>query len=149
MGALADVFGIDWKLLIIQLINFGVLLGALSYFLYRPILSLLDERKKIIEKGVADAEAAAEARASADTERKETIGKAVSEASLIIDSAKKEASKKGAAMVHEASEKGAQMVKDAQAAAEEEKRKKIKEAEQEIAKMIVLGIEKTVREKNV
>lgn len=147
MGALADVFGIDWKLLVIQIINFSVLLGALSYFLYRPILALLDERKKIIEKGVSDAEAAAAAKESAELERTETVGKAVAEAAAIIDSAKKEAGTKGTQMIHEASLKSEQIVKDAEAAAEEAKRRTVKEAEAEIAKMIVLGIEKTVREK--
>jgi len=56
MEEIAKVFGLDWKLLIIQAVNFGVLLLVLWYFLYKPVLKMLDERRGKIQKGVEDAE---------------------------------------------------------------------------------------------
>ena len=42
--------GIDWRLLIAQLINFSVLLFVLYKFLYHPILNILEKRRKQIEE---------------------------------------------------------------------------------------------------
>jgi F0F1-type ATP synthase membrane subunit b/b' len=53
MGDLFAAFGINWKLLVIQAVNFGVLLLALWYFLYTPVLTMIDERKKIASKVIS------------------------------------------------------------------------------------------------
>lgn len=58
MSTFIEKFGIDWKLMIAQLINFGVVFFVLRAFAYKPILKLLDERKKKIEDGLAFAEKA-------------------------------------------------------------------------------------------
>jgi F-type H+-transporting ATPase subunit b len=52
LGAL----GIDFKLLIAQIINFGILLAILVKILYRPILKALEERKQRIEESLKKAE---------------------------------------------------------------------------------------------
>ena len=45
-----EALGIDIKLLIVQIVNFGILFFVLKKFLYKPILKLLDERKKEVER---------------------------------------------------------------------------------------------------
>jgi N utilization substance protein A len=50
MEQLFTTFGVNWKLLVIQAVNFTVLLTALSYFLYRPLMKVLDDRKATIAK---------------------------------------------------------------------------------------------------
>lgn len=147
MEAILDVFGIDWKLLVVQTVNFLVLLAALGYFLYRPIMKLLDDRKKIVSDGVINAEKAERALAEATKESEAQIGRAAFEANVLVEKAKKEAMAKGSVIVRDAEERGSALVREAEAAAAEEKRRKVQEAEQEIARMVVLGIEKTVRAK--
>lgn len=44
-----ESLGIDLKLLISQIINFGLLFIILSKLLYKPIQKLLDDRKKAVE----------------------------------------------------------------------------------------------------
>ena len=39
MNELFAAFGIDWKLLLAQGVNFGIVLVALWYFLYRPVMT--------------------------------------------------------------------------------------------------------------
>src|SRR3989344_4665432 len=68
MSDLLTVFGINWKLLIVQAINFGLLMVLLWYFLYTPVLRLVDERRKKIAEGVKNADDAAEALAASETE---------------------------------------------------------------------------------
>jgi F-type H+-transporting ATPase subunit b len=49
MEEITKVFGIDWRLFIIQAINFGLVVFLLSKFLYKPILNVIEERRKIIK----------------------------------------------------------------------------------------------------
>ncbi len=50
--------GIDWKILIGQIINFVILLWLLKKFAYKPFLSILEKRKTQIEEGIKKSEEA-------------------------------------------------------------------------------------------
>lgn len=58
MGELFSTFGINGKLLLMQSVNFGLLLLVLWKFVYRPVLTMIDERREKIAEGVRIAEAA-------------------------------------------------------------------------------------------
>ena len=58
MSELLSQLGIDWHLLLSQMINFGILLLVLWYFIYKPLLKLLHDRRDKIELGVLKAEEA-------------------------------------------------------------------------------------------
>ena len=88
MAELFAAFGINWKLLLAQGFNFGLLLLALWWFLYRPVLGMLDERRGVIEKGVKDAAAAGEMLARADGEGKEIVTKASQAAEALAATAR-------------------------------------------------------------
>ena len=47
--------GINWGLLIAQIVNFLIVMGVLGFFLYRPILNLLDARTERIRKAMEEA----------------------------------------------------------------------------------------------
>jgi len=47
-----EQLGIDWKILIGQIINFAILLYLLKRFAYKPFFEILEKRKKTIEEGV-------------------------------------------------------------------------------------------------
>jgi F-type H+-transporting ATPase subunit b len=83
--------GIDWRLLIAQLINFLILLFILYRFLYKPVINLLDNRKEKIEKGLRDAkQLGAELEKTKELQAAE-IKKAKQEAMTIIKEAQKTA----------------------------------------------------------
>ena len=50
MAELFTNLGINWKVLIAQIINFGILLFLLKYFLYGPVMKMLDSRKEKLEQ---------------------------------------------------------------------------------------------------
>lgn len=52
---LLQKLGVEPLVLIAQVVNFGILLGALWVILYRPVLRLLEQRRKTIEEGLANA----------------------------------------------------------------------------------------------
>jgi len=48
--------GIDWRLLIAQLVNFVILFTALTFLLYKPLIAALDKRRAKIAESLANAE---------------------------------------------------------------------------------------------
>jgi F-type H+-transporting ATPase subunit b len=147
MEQLIHAFGIDIKLITIQIVNFVVLLVALSYFLYTPILKLLRERQETIAKGIEDAEDAAKAKAHAQEEKQSVLASAQQSASEIVDRAKSQAKVKEDEILSAAQEKASAAVADALAKGEALKAKAIKDSEAEIARLAILAAEKVLKEK--
>ena len=146
MDQIIEAFGINWKLIVVQLVNFGILLAALSYFLYKPVMRMLEERGQKIAQGMKDAEEAANAKATAETEKQAVVAAAHGEAAEIALRARTHAEVVGEEVVKEAQAKAAAIVTEAEARALEEKRKAQKESEAEITKLAILATEKLLRE---
>jgi F-type H+-transporting ATPase subunit b len=81
-------FGLETKLFLFQLINFLIIVGILTKFLYKPIKKMLDERKGKIEQSLRDAEEARIALDSAGEERKKILNQAKKDADDLNASAK-------------------------------------------------------------
>jgi F-type H+-transporting ATPase subunit b len=145
MQEILHAFGIDWRLIVIQIFNFGILVAALWYFLYTPVLKLLAEREEKIKQGLADAEAAATSRHTADTEKAEVLKGAHSEAQQVVARANAHADERAKALHAEAQEKIARDIAQAKMTADEIKLRAVKESEAEIAKLAFLGAEKVLR----
>lgn len=147
MESLIHAFGIDLKLITIQVINFVVLAAALTYFLYKPILRILEEREEKIKQGVSDAEAAKKAKEQAEDERKGILTEAHKASAEVAQRAEQHAKESAAAIAAAADQEAAHKLKLAEekaAALQEEARKK---SEAEIAKLAVLAAEKVLKEK--
>jgi F-type H+-transporting ATPase subunit b len=144
MDQLLEAFGINGKLLLAQLINFGVLFVALTYLLYKPTMKLLDERARKVAQGVEDAERAAEKLAQADTEATTVVNAAETEAEGIVASAREEATSEKTRIVKEADARAAAIAKDAEARAAETAAKTLRDSEKEIARLAVLAAAKAM-----
>jgi F-type H+-transporting ATPase subunit b len=141
MEEITHAFGIDWRLIVIQMFNFALLMGALWYFLYTPVLKLLSDREAKLKQGVLDAEKAAEARKEADSEKGVILKEARVEAEGIVVSAKIHAEEKGGTIVRDAEAKATRMLEDARARALHEQAQARKASEAEIAQAAVLAAE--------
>lgn len=147
MEQLIHAFGLDAKLIVIQIFNFVILTALLTYFLYNPILKVLRERREKIEQGIQDADAAAAAKAAATEEKQAILTAAHKEAEEVGVRAKQFADEKTASIVAAADEKAAQIIKVAEQKGEDIKVRAHKESEAEIAKLAILAAEKVLREK--
>ncbi len=147
MADLLSLFGIDWKLLVMQIINFGVLLAALTYFLYKPVLKVLEDRRKKIAQGVQDAIDAKKALESAEENADDIIGSATSKADEIIITAKNNAEEKGKEIIKDAEERGERIESDAQAKAAEAAKRALDGSNQEIARTAILAAERLLKKK--
>ena len=142
MQEIIQAFGIDWRLIVIQIFNFSILVGVLWYFLYTPVLKLLSEREAKIKKGISDAEKAEEALKLADSEKTDILKAAHVEAGQIHARATVTAEEKASALMKDAEMKIARDIESAKGLAEEIKSQALKESEAEVARLSFLAAEK-------
>jgi len=110
--------GIDLKLIVYQLINFLLLVGALTYILHKPLTKLLDKRSEEIKEGLDNAAKAKEALAKATEKQEEMLA---------------EAERKGHALIEEVRLQSKELEKQLEAKAEERAERVLAHAEEEIA----------------
>ncbi|MBI5456651.1 F0F1 ATP synthase subunit B [Candidatus Kaiserbacteria bacterium] len=148
MTELFAAFGINWKLLLIQALNFGILLVILWKYLYTPVLKIIEDRKKKIEEGVQNADEAARKLAASDGEGKEIVLQAARKAEELVAEARTRADEKRQQMIVAAEERAEAILADASARAEEAKRQALLSSEREIARTAMLAAEKILRQKS-
>ncbi|MEK7452845.1 MAG: hypothetical protein AAB614_01270 [Patescibacteria group bacterium] len=147
MDEVLKVFGVNWHLVLIQSINFGLLLIVLNRFLYKPVMKIIDERAIKIGKCVKDADEAERKLNQAEEEKKKILSTAIQDGDEIINLSRRKAEDVKASFLKEAEDKGAKILSDVIKKAEEEKRKIIENSKSEIAKITVLAVENILREK--
>lgn len=148
MESLISAFGIDIKLIIVQIINFVVLAGALSYLLYKPLLKVLEDRETKIKQGVRDADKAKEALKNAEEKERSILSEANKEAEEKIKNAKALADDKANEIIKTAEVKASEVLKNAEVRGIEIEAQIRKESEAEIAKVAILAAEKILKESN-
>jgi len=147
MLGVIEQFGVDWKLVAAETVNFLVVLGILYYFVFTKIGAMLDDRKKVIEGGVANAEQAETKLKEAEEEKKAILHKAGEDATAEVKAAVETGKMREAQIVDEANTQAAAIVENANHKGEEMKQKIVESSKEDIAKMIVLGAEKTLAAK--
>jgi F-type H+-transporting ATPase subunit b len=75
-----EALGINLGYLIVQFINFIILMIILRAWVYKPIVSMMKKRQTTIAQGLEDARVAAEARAHAEEEARQILATAQIEA---------------------------------------------------------------------
>ncbi len=133
------------KSLLIQVVNFGLLLIVLSKLLYRPLLGKMEERAQAIKKSLEEAQAA---RAEAQREREEHAAKiqaAHAEAQAIRAAALKEAAEEQRRLVEAARAEAARLVGSAKAELEQDVRRAKQELRREVSDLAISVAERVIR----
>ncbi len=147
MGELFSAFGVDWRLLIAQGVNFLIVFGGLTYFLYKPLLRMVTLREEKIRQGLNDAAEAETARAEIETQKTSILSDAQREAGQVVERAVSEAKVERSQIVKDAQARAEGVLEEASAQAEELKRRALAESDKEIAKVAILTAEKLLKEK--
>lgn len=139
-----EALGISLKEFIFYMINFLILVGVLTKFLYKPFLGVLEERKKKIQDAFDSAEMInrrADEKMANYTAR---IANVEEEGREIIKEAKQRAEAQAADIISEANEKASQIVAAAQRQIELDKQKAMDEMKQQVAALAMMAAEKIV-----
>ena len=83
--------GINLGYLLVQFLNFAILMVVINHWVVKPVLGLLEKRRETIARGLEDAREADEARARAEEEAGKIINEAQAKASDIIREATEQA----------------------------------------------------------
>lgn len=140
MSELLHNFGVDWKLLLAQAVNFGVLIFLLAKFAYRPILAMLKKRREDIEKGIRFTKDAEEQLSNADMMSERKIADARRNALVIVADAEQVAKVRKEEIAAEAARKSEEIVADARRLIGQEKAKMSEEVYGDAENLVRLGI---------
>jgi F-type H+-transporting ATPase subunit b len=83
-----EQFGLYWPNLIAQIVLFFIVYFVLSRFAFKPIMAMLEERRRRIEEGQINAEKIKQQLAEAQTKYEETLARANAEAQRLIEEVK-------------------------------------------------------------
>lgn len=143
-GDIFSALGIDWKMLVFQIVAFVVLVWLLGKFVYPILMKTVDARQADIEAGTKAAEEAKQHASKAEADVEKLMKKARSEANDIVSTAKKEA----AAAVEKAESKSKTRAERIIAEAHEQLGKDVEAAKKalhnETLELVTLATEKVV-----
>ena len=84
VAEIASTFGVDWPHLTAQVISFSIVCALLYWLAYKPVLRMLDERRKQIAQGLANTEKINAALAAIEDQRRQTIAHAQADATRLV-----------------------------------------------------------------
>ncbi len=145
MEKLVAVFGINWKLLLVQGLNFSLLLAVLYQYLYKPVLAMVDARRAKIIRAIHDAEKAEAELGQAEFEKARIIREATQRGDELIDAAKKHAETSEITIMKDAHRKAVHLLNEAERRTNREHDEMMQKAEREVARIAVLTAEKVLR----
>jgi F-type H+-transporting ATPase subunit b len=79
-----EKLGLNLGFLLVQILSFAIIFVVLRAWVYKPIMGVLDKRRKTIAQGLEDARVAAEARANAERESNKILAEAQTKAAEIV-----------------------------------------------------------------
>ena len=144
MAELFSKLGIDWRLLIANLVTFFIVLGLLAKFAFKPLMAVMERRRGVIDQSLKDAEAIKEERTALDHYKAETLKKARTEALHIVQGAKKDAEQVKQQVMAEASREASDLMVRTKQALADEQRSMIAEAKAQLADLVVQATGKLI-----
>jgi F-type H+-transporting ATPase subunit b len=133
-----EKLGINWGLLIAQLVNVILLVWLLSRFLYRPILNMLNERTQRIQDSLRDAEQVKQQLANAKRDYDAEIAKARQEAAGVLAQAQERARVQEAEIIAQARQEAERLRAEAREQALQERDQLLREVKGQVADLVTL-----------
>jgi len=123
--------------IIYQLVNFGVVFGAVTYLLYKPVQKILDDRAKRISDSLSEAEKIELEKEKIDSLKKKSKREADKEATIILENAQKAAVSKKKELVEKTKEVLQEDMKKAQASWKNEKKQLLIDSKKQMVDAVV------------
>ena len=141
---LIATLGIDWQVMVAQLVNFILLIGVLSFFVYRPVLRLLDDRRERIRKSMEDAKQIENQKRDFDQHRTAKLRTVDAESGKMLENAKQLAEGMKKEILAGAEKEAAQILAKAKQQADDDRARLMQEAQESVATMVLKMTEKVL-----
>jgi len=138
--------GIDWKLLLAQIVNFAILLFLLKKFLYKPLLTMLNTRRETIEKSLEQAKSIDDEMKVLEQRKAEVLAQAKSEADSIMEKTLKLAETKRQEAISKTKQDVAAVISEAKEKIEQERREALDHAKQELSLLVMQASHKVIED---
>lgn len=139
-------FGLNGKIFVAQLVNFGLVLLVLWRFAYRPIVAMLEARSEKIEKSVREAQEIEKRMKTTQVEREEMMKQARLDAQDVVRKASDHAEARGKAMSEKARAEVERIVAQGKVQMASEREKMLSEVRSEVVHLAMLAAEKILGE---
>lgn len=133
----ADTFGWNPWLFFSQVISFGIVAFLLQRFAYKPILAMLEDRRRTIEEGQLNAEKIRKELAEAEKRYQEIIAKANADGQRMIDEARESSAHLAERKQLEAVAAAEQILAKAKEAAALEHERQMQTLKRELGRLVV------------
>lgn len=139
--------GFDWRLALLNLFNFLIIFFLLKRYLFGPVMNKLDERRKMVEKGVEDAQKAETSLVMAKQEAEKLTDKARKEANKIMEEAHERAAAHAESVKEKTAKEVESMIAQAKESIEAQKAEMSEELRAETVSLVLQVTEKVLSEK--
>ena len=133
----AETFGWNWHLFLSQVISFCIVAFLLQRFAYKPILAVLEERRRTIEEGQLNAEKIKKQLTEAEARYAEILTKANAEAQKMIDQARESSAHLAERKQQEAIAAAEQIIAKAREASAIEHDRTMESLKRELGRLVV------------
>ncbi len=144
MAELIHKLGLNVTSLVAQIINFTILALVLWRFAYKPVVSLLEERRAKIKKSMDDAAAIAAQRKMAEIERQKQLAATQEESKKLLTQAKKSGEELKHRLLTEAEKEQDKIIAQATVAARLAKADAQKELQHEVANLVLKATQRVL-----
>jgi len=134
---IARTFGVDWPHLLTQLVSFSIVCLLLYKLAYKPVLAMLEERRKQIATGLANAEKIKAELDRIEVQRQEILAKASAEGASLIEDARAAAARVEKQETQRAIASAEQIIAKAHEAAEQDRAQMLADLKREIGRLVV------------
>jgi len=134
---IARTFGVDWQHLIAQIISFCIVCALLYKFAYKRVLTMLEDRRKEIGEGLANAEKIKSELARTEAQRQEVMATANANAMKLIDEARAAAARVQERETQKAIAAAEQIIVKAREAAAQDHARMLAELKREVGRLVV------------
>jgi len=129
--------GIEWRMLLAQLINFSIVFFLLWRFAYKPIFAMLEARRQKVAEGLANAEKIKAELARTEAERKRVLAQAGDVANQMIEEGRTAAARVREVETQKAIAAAEQIMAKAREAAAQDHARMLAELKSEVGRLVV------------
>ena len=144
IGDTAREFGVDWPHFIAQVVSFCIVAILLYRFAYKPVLTVLEERRKHIEEGLANAEKIKGELARTEAARQEILNQTNVQATRLIEEARAAAARVQEQETQKAIAAAQEIVEKAREATQAEYARMLADLRREVGRLVVATTGKVV-----
>ena len=137
VGDTAKAFGVDWPHFIAQVISFGIVAFLLHKFAYKRVLDMLEERRRRIAEGLANADKIKAELAKAEVQRQEIMAQANAQATKLIEEARAAAARVQEQETQKAISAAEQIIAKAREASIQDHARMLAELKREVGRLVV------------